>query len=194
MKTVNYTGPSRGWTARWPRLLPVVIGSIVLCVSSCRSPARLESSRRTERTQTDSLLSATLLAVTREAIPPSRATLRLTPAQLTSLPPEAAYTQHSGQATARVQRSGHGDTLIVTATCDSLQRELLLLMGAYEQLRRESATDSASMQREEPGGRQIRASPTGWQWFQIWTGRIALLWIAIQTGLKLYSNSKRKTI
>lgn len=190
MRTVNYTGPSRGWTVRWPRLLPVAIGSIALCVSSCRSPARLESSRTTERTQSDSLRTATLLAVTREAIPPSRATLRLTPAQLTSLPLEAGYTQRSGQATAEVHRSKQGDTLIVTATCDSLQRELLLLSAAYEQMRRESAADSTSLQREEPGGAQIRASPSGWQWLQIWIGRIALAFIAIRTGLKLYSNKR----
>lgn len=188
MKTVNYTGPSRGWTARWPRLLPVVIGSIALCVSSCRSPARLESSHRTERTQTDSLLSATLLAVTREAVPPSRATLRLTPAQLTSLPPEASYTQRSGQATARVNLNKQGDTLVITATCDSLQRELLLLMSDYQRLKQSLQADSTFLRREENGGPEIRAQPTGWQWFQIWIGRIALLWITIQTGLKLYSN------
>lgn len=41
---------------------------------------------------------------------------------LLKLPSEATYTKHSGQASAEVSR--RGEIIYVTATCDSLQREV----------------------------------------------------------------------
>lgn len=185
MRTGSYTGPSPGWTARWPALLLAAIGSIALCASSCRSLEGSATSRQTQQSLTESRSAHTLLAATREAVPPSRVAMRLTQNQLTSLPQGAAYTARSGQARAEVRRT-HTDTLEVTATCDSLQREVLLLMQAVDSLRQSQRTDTVLVQRGE-SNRQ-RDSPTGWQWFQIWTGRIALLAAAVLIVFKRSKN------
>lgn len=71
----------------------------------------------------DSLRRAERLTVETRTIPESRATLRIPAAELARLaavPSEAAYVNRSGQATATVRYVR--DTLVVTATCDSLQQ------------------------------------------------------------------------
>lgn len=52
----------------------------------------------------------------------SRATITVSVDSLLRLPAEATYRSHSGQASAEVSRKG--DTIYVTATCDSLAREV----------------------------------------------------------------------
>lgn len=49
------------------------------------------------------------------------------------LPPGASLREHSGQATADITKSG--DTIYVTASCDSLQRQVEYYEAAYNNLR-----------------------------------------------------------
>ncbi len=55
-------------------------------------------------------------------VPESRVELSIPVDSLLRLPSDAAYTKHSGQASAAVSK--RGETIYVTATCDSLQREV----------------------------------------------------------------------
>lgn len=63
---------------------------------------------------------------------------------------------------------GKGDTLIITSTCDSLAREVVVLREEMTRIRNETGTEV-----EEPPPKVVR-EPTGWQWFQIWAGRMAV--------------------
>lgn len=65
------------------------------------------------------------------------------------------------------------DSLEVTATCDSLAREVMILNEELTCIRNENAK-----QDKELPPKVIR-EPTGWQWFQIWTGRIAVFFLAL---------------
>ena len=89
--------------------------------------------------------------------------------QLAALPEGAGYSARSGQATATVLR-GQGDT-----------REVIALREELIRIRNETGETV-----EEPPP-QVVQEPTGFQWFQIWIGRIAvavLLLILIKRRLK----------
>lgn len=113
-------------------------------------------------------------------VPASVAQTKLSMSQLAALPEGAGYSARSGQATATVLR-GQGDTLIITSTCDSLAREVIALREELIRIRNETGETV-----EEPPP-QVVQEPTGFQWFQIWIGRIAvavLLLILIKRRLK----------
>ena len=59
------------------------------------------------------------------------------------------------------------DSLEVTATCDSLARQVIMLTEELTRIRNET---SSAVETLPPEG--VRG-PTGWEWFQIWTGRLA---------------------
>lgn len=65
------------------------------------------------------------------------------------------------------------DSLEVTATCDSLAREVMILNEELTRIRNETAK-----QDKELPPKVIR-EPTGLQWFQIWTGRIAVFFLVL---------------
>lgn len=68
-----------------------------------------------------------------------------------------------------------------TISLDSLAREVIFLREELARIRNETGEEV-----EEPPP-QIVKEPTGWQWFQIWTGRIAvavLVLIVIKRRLK----------
>ena len=56
------------------------------------------------------------------------------------------------------------DSLEVTATCDSLARQVMMLTEELTRIRSETSEEAELLPPE----------PTGWQWFQIWTGRLAV--------------------
>lgn len=91
---------------------------------------------------------------------------------LAVLPEGAGYSARSGQATANIVR-GRGDTLTFTSICDSLAREVIALREEITRVRNETSEEV-----EEPPPQLIK-EPTGWQWFQIWTGRIAAIVLVI---------------
>lgn len=65
------------------------------------------------------------------------------------------------------------DSVEVSGTCDSLAREVIFLREELTRIRNETSEEV-----EEPPP-QIVNEPTGWQWFQIWTGRIAVLCLVL---------------
>lgn len=113
-------------------------------------------------------------------VPASEARMTLPMNRLAVLPEGAGYSVRSGQARVNIVR-GRGDTLTFTSTCDSLAREVIALREEITRVRNETGEEM-----EEPPPQLIK-EPTGWQWFQIWTGRIvtfALVIILIKRRLK----------
>lgn len=91
---------------------------------------------------------------------------------LNLIPTGTGFSKRSGQATVNVTRIS-GDSIEVTATCDSLARQVILLT---EQLTRIRSETSREVEELPP---KVIKEPTGWQWFQIWTGRITLFTLSL---------------
>lgn len=69
---------------------------------------------------------------------------------------------------------GQGDTLTLTASCDSLARQVILLTEELTRTRSKAEVE----QKLPPPSR----SPTGWQWFWIRLGQLsAILLLAAAT-------------
>ena len=77
------------------------------------------------------------------------------------------FSKRSGQATVNVTRISE-DSLEVTATCDSLARQVMMLTEELTRIRSETSEEAELLPPE------VIKEPTGWQWFQIWTGRLAV--------------------
>mgnify|MGYP000016156686 CR=1 FL=1 len=163
MRTENFTGPSPDWTARWLALLLVVTGTIALSVTSCRSPGRLTRNSLV----TDSLQGRSGFALLQQPVPPSVARTAFPTKILTSIPVGTGFSKRSGQATVNVNRISE-DSLEVTATCDSLARQVIMLTEELTRIRNETSSAVETLPPE------VIREPTGWQWFQIWTGRLAV--------------------
>lgn len=104
---------------------------------------------------------------------------------LDAIPVGTGFSKRSGQATVNVTRMP-GDSIEVTASCDSLARQVILLTEENIRIRNEL------LKKEEEPPPEVIHEPTGFQWFQIWTGRLAvavLILILIKRRLKL-KNSK----
>lgn len=103
---------------------------------------------------------------------------------LTKIPVGTGFSARNGRAVVNVNRVSE-DSLEVTATCDSLARQVILLTEENIRIRNELAET-----KEEPPPKVVR-EPTGLQWFQIWIGRIAVL-ILILTVIKRRLKTKFK--
>ena len=100
---------------------------------------------------------------------------------LATIPVGTGFSRRSGQATVNVSRISE-DSVEVTATCDSLARQVIMLREENTRIRNEL------VEKEEDPPPKVVHEPTGWQWFQIWVGRIAaaiLLLILIKRRLKV---------
>lgn len=88
-------------------------------------------------------------------IPKSEVSLTLRMDSLRKLPDGAAYTAHSGQASVNVSRSPDAESVVVYASCDSLQQ----LVWWYEQeLSHTRSGTSESSQTEEVRTEEERRS------------------------------------
>lgn len=87
---------------------------------------------------------------------------------LNAIPIGTGFSKRSGQATVNVTRIS-GDSIEVTATCDSLARQVILLTEEMVRIRNETSEEVKELPPE------VIKEPTGWQWFQIWIGRIAVV-------------------
>lgn len=162
MKTESYI---RLWNAlrkRYLKLRIAAIGMIALCVMSCRSQQNLQIQ---SDYQADSLLTRKRAELTLMPVPPSRAKLRLTVPQIESLPVGAGYIHRSERATINITKA-KGDTLYLTATCDSLQRQYLLLEEELIRIRDSSTHQSVSL---------MTGGPTGWESFWIRFGKCSAI-------------------
>lgn len=107
------------------RLLPTVL--ILITALSCtgcatgRKVRMEETGTEVAMTATDTASSA-IKVIRLETVPMSRAEVAIPVDSLMKLPAEAVYSERSGQATATVERKGN--VIYVSATCDSLAREL----------------------------------------------------------------------
>lgn len=144
--------PPRG---KWPgfaklsRLLPaVLILTAVLCLPGCATTKKTQ----TEQTQSQQTVTVhdTVQTFTRivrtEAVPESRVEMRISVDSLLKLPSEATYTKHSGQASAAVSR--RGGAIYVTATCDSLARQVEYYEALYHNARDALERYQATVQEE----------------------------------------------
>ena len=115
MRLENLERWCRGWNRLFTKSLPVSITVLlVLCVFSCRSTKTISNT-----SETDSLSIRRKVTVMHEIIPQSIAQLQIPMENLHSLPPLSGYRAEQGQAKLDVKMKG--DTLYITATCDSLQ-------------------------------------------------------------------------
>ena len=85
-----------------------------------------------------------LLVAELKPVPAARASLVVARDALDSIPQGHALSRRDGRATASIARSPDGGALVVTATCDSMSRQLLLYEEAYAMLsdRYEQLSDS----------------------------------------------------
>ena len=116
MKTENYIGSFLAWKGlcQWLALASIML--IALFASSCGSTKKMTENARTS---IDSVLLKEVRQVINIPIPRSKVELKIPTQNLRSLPPGASFSEKKGQAGIRVEAVG--DTVYVSATCDSLQ-------------------------------------------------------------------------
>lgn len=135
-----------------------------LSVTSCRSPEPLV---RNEYSRMDSLSGKSGFALLQQPVPPSVAKTKFPTDMLELIPVGTGFSRRSGQATVNVTRISE-DSIEVTATCDSLARQVLILTEENMRIRNELFKE-----KEKPPPEVVH-EPTGFQWFQIWIGRTAV--------------------
>ena len=79
------------------------------------------------------------------------------------------------------------DSVEVSATCDSLAREVIFLREELARIRNETGEEV-----EEPPP-QVVHEPTGWQWFQIWAGRLLLIALSLIIVYRLFKQRLNKS-
>lgn len=121
---------------------------VALCFMSCAS------SRNQTVTNRETSLAASMDSAGKyrhgllmTGIPPSELTLKIPVPDLKALPPGASYRKKSGQAGVDVRADG--DTLVVTSTCDSLQRLVLWYEEELTRIRNETSREKETAQTEQ---------------------------------------------
>lgn len=115
---------SKNCARHWSALTIVAIMLTVLCCMGCissRSQSR-EMAAGQGSTEQEASTTITRKQVRLTPIPAAVASLRLAAVSLPDLPDGLPLSMHNGRATVTVERDG--DSLIVTATCDSLERQI----------------------------------------------------------------------
>lgn len=163
MKTSNFTRLYVSLTVPFRGLLLASTMLIALSAASCKSQGQL--TRSTGRT--DSLQSVKQFALLQDPVPPSMAKTVFPTGMLKQIPIGTGFSKRSGQATVNVTRLSN-DSIEVTATCDSLARQVILLSEELTRIRNETSEEVEKLPPE------VIKEPTGFQWFQIWIGRIAV--------------------
>jgi len=97
-----------------------------------------------------------------------------------ALPGGAEFRQTDGRATLMMTRTD--DRITATAMCDSLTIVVEDLRTEIYHLNRET-TELQEQLKEEKTVEVNR--PNGWQWFQIWTGRVLAGLLAVWLAVKL---------
>lgn len=85
--------------------------------------------------------------MTTATVPRDQAVLRIAADSVWRLPERAVYTSRSGRAAATLSR--HGDTIVVYADCDSLQRLVEWYSDELSKTYARHLSDSLSLKREE---------------------------------------------
>ena len=116
MKTENCIVSFPGWKGLCQWLALASITLIALFATSCGSTKKMTENARTS---IDSVLLKEVRQVVNIPIPQSKVELKIPTQNLRSLPAGASFSRKNGQA--RVKVEAVGDTVYVSATCDSLQ-------------------------------------------------------------------------
>lgn len=98
-------------------------------------------------------------------VPMSVAQLKVPSTKLSALPIGAEYSIKSGQATVKVTK-GEGDSLIITGTCDSLARQVMILTEELTQTR----SELSQIKEQSPPVPAL----TWWQQLWIKTGKLSV--------------------
>lgn len=137
---------------------------IALCAWSCKS-SRIEQSH----IRIDSLQLHETREITYRPIPMSQTHLAMSAQTLRELPVGAGYHSRKGQAGLQVIK-GAGDSLLITASCDSLQQQVIALTTRLER----------ALLRQREHREQVRTSPTysPLRWFAcgLLLGLLIALW------------------
>ena len=170
MKISNFTRRYANLTAPFRGLLLASTMLIALSVASCKSQGQLTRSV----INTDSLQSRSGFALLQEPVSPSMVKTVFPMGMLKQIPVGTGFSKRSGQATVNVIRMP-GDSIEVIATCDSLARQLILLTEELTRIRNDTQEEVEELPPE------VIKEPAGFQWFQIWIGRVAvvvlILWV-----------------
>jgi hypothetical protein len=165
-----------------------VILSLALSVSSCgtrKTHVEKQVTENSQRTDSVSLLIEKKVSTLR--IPPSGVILPIDIPTLQGLPVGASYHASEGQASGRITKEADG-TLIFESSCDSL---LLLIEEINKEVYHLQSVNTAlkATLNEEKTIEVNKLS--GWQWFQVWVGRIA---VALAAGYVITKKIKRKIL
>jgi hypothetical protein len=181
-KSGNFAAKWRNCGTLFRRLLPAGIMAPVLLLSSCAVRRTVQSSQvESAEMRTDSVSLAVERITKAIPVPASRAKLTLSFDSLRALPAGAEFRATQGQATVTVLRSEGGIT--ASADCDSLTLLVDELKTEIFHLNKEKMTFQSELSEQKI----IEVNRlTGWQSFQIWTGRLCLALVVIITGIKLF--------
>lgn len=158
------------------KLTVVLITMFALSGWSCKSPkVAVEKETVQTRQELDSvsekITSETRLLTT----PKTTAKQNLTLDQLQDLPVGGKYQAQDGNATGTIEKKPDG-SLEFTANCDSLNFLIESLTKEVYRYKNENAELKTNIKEEKI----VEVNKlSGWQWFQIWTGRICLSILAI---------------
>jgi hypothetical protein len=119
MKSENYEKLFRALSAPCRGRRLVLIMTIALFAASCATTTKTKTTTVENR---ETAYEAKTVRITHQAVPSSQARLQVPIAEIQKLPDGAVFAAKSGQAQAKVRI--RNDTIIIIATCDSLQREV----------------------------------------------------------------------
>lgn len=175
----------------YARLLSALIAAVTMTVALCfmacassRDQAR-EATVEQETAEGESATTITRKQVTLSPVPAAVASLRLAAASLPDLPPGLPITSRNGRAEVKAQRSG--DSIIITATCDSLARQIEIVEEQLWQMTRQAETYKSQL--EQTVKRRSNAVLTALKW--LFAGLAAGVILTIITP-KIYGSIRRR--
>ena len=98
-----------------------ITASSVLCLTSCASSRKQVETERTMVAEADSTV-VEVRTVSVESVPMSVVSMEISMDSVLALPAGASYSEKSGRASVKVSRGKEAGTVVVYATCDSLER------------------------------------------------------------------------
>lgn len=169
------------------KLIVVLITISVLCGTSCRSPRPMLEKESSQNMVAQDSVSEKITKETKLLkTPQTTARQTLTPKQLEDLPVGGKYQAADGNATGTIEKKADG-SLEFTANCDSLTLVVETLSKEVFHLNKEK-TELKERLKEQKTEETNRL--TGFQWFQVWFGRICIGYIVLYILYRKFINKK----
>ncbi|EFR54604.1 hypothetical protein BFAG_03302 [Bacteroides fragilis 3_1_12] len=185
----NFRKPRRSLPAtraRWPvfgrRLTALTVASIVtaaLSLTGCASSRKSVTAKEAARTEASDSTVTETRRVTALPVPKSEVSLTLNADSLLDLPAGASYHARSGRANLDVKRGTEPGTIVVYASCDSLQR----LVEYYERL---ACKYKETLDRQSEEVKEEKKPPG------VWWKVLAALTTGFFTGIVITLKTKRQ--